>query len=378
VTTRDLDWARILDQEVREVVLGAPVLRPTTEQAVADCLLFGQQHGLKLRAVSGLRTPRPARAQEARVDAWISLEALRGLVDWHPHEGTVTARAGTPLAEVEAIAESAGWRVLPQVPDPLHTTVGGMISAGISGLERLRRGPLRHHVLGVRLALPNGSVVRSGSRLVKNVTGYDVHRAATGARGELGVVVEASLRLVPLPRAAFRLSWNSSSWTAVDAAAQALLSTSVEFDCVRSTRMPDGWTLVGWYSGRPETCAVMEQEALRAVPQMQSSGVDTWDGGPLAAAWKDTRASEAAVEGCLELGCLRTECATQVEQLLKSQADVRLVDHGLARIVLRDSLHPQKPMHPPSVAAGSVQAQLELRLRRALDPHGVLARSPAS
>jgi hypothetical protein len=75
---------------------------------------------------------------------------------------------------------------------------------------------------------------------------------------------------------------------------------------------------------------------------------------------------------------LRTECATQVEQLLKSQADVRLVDHGLARIVLRDSLHPQKPMHPPYVAAGSVQAQLELRLRRALDPHGVLARSPAS
>jgi glycolate oxidase FAD binding subunit len=371
---------------------GRPLLRPAEAREVAELLADAARAGRRLRPISGLRVP----CMHDLPDAWLCLARLRGVVDWHPHEGTITALAGTPMIELEELAARDGWRVLPQLPDPAGASAGGMVAAGQSGLERLRHGPLRHHLLGARLALPDGSVVKSGSRLVKNVTGYDLHRLAAGARGTTGVVVEASLRLAPLPRAGWALCMDAATWPSAHAAARALLDAGCELDLLRATRAQGRWRLVACGAGRFETCAHMSALARRTVPEAQvSEPADFEDAdSPPRTIWRDERAAEAGCGATVELGCLRTECGTLVERLEERGFVVACVDPGLARVLVRLDERDAERLRgalPPGIGArvsssspraaavlarrrDPVRAALEERLRASLDPRGVLAR----
>ena len=392
---RGLDWTGACGVASRDAAGGVPVLLPADAEQVALCLRRAAEHGARLRPVSGLGEPHG----HDLPGAFLSLERLRGVVEWHPHEGTVTARAGTTLAEIEEVAAADGWRVLPQVPDPARTSLGGAVSAGASGLERARHGPLRHHLLGARLALPSGDVVKSGSRLVKNVTGYDLHRAACGARGTMGVVVEASLRLVPLPRAAWSLRLDGRPWSVVAAAASALRDSRVELDLLRSCPRAGAWDLVAFGSGRPETCAAMLRKAAEAVPEAIVGGPLPWD--EVSPLWQALRTDEARCGATVEIGCLPTACTRLVDGLASSGLDIALVDHALARVLLRAADEAAPALRrlvraEASAACGArtrggltrlaaslqvprdpVAAALEARLRAALDPAGVLARKEA-
>ena len=131
----------------------------------------------------------------------VSTRHVAGVVDHEPGDGTLTALAGSRMADLDRAVRAGGHRLTPDVPFAERSTLGGVLGTGLSGPDRLRHGPVRHHVLGARLMLADGRTVRSGGRLVKNVTGFDLHRLWCGARGTLGVLVEASLRLVPEPAA---------------------------------------------------------------------------------------------------------------------------------------------------------------------------------
>ena len=134
-----------------------------------------------------------------RVDVVLTTREDKGVTAYEPEDGTLTARAGTTMEELaRAIAEN-GHHLTPDVPNPGGATLGGVIASGAAGIDRLRHGPVRHAVLGLRAGLADGTAVKSGGALVKNVTGYDLHRLFTGSHGTLGVVLEASLRLQPAP-----------------------------------------------------------------------------------------------------------------------------------------------------------------------------------
>ncbi|WP_419191815.1 FAD-binding oxidoreductase [Engelhardtia mirabilis] len=135
------------------------------------------------------------------VDVALSTRRLTGIVAHEPADGTITALSGTTLAELAATAALGGGAITPLLPDAVSATLGGALSSGQDGLDRLRRGAPRDHVLGARLLLTDGTLVKSGGRLVKNVTGYDLHRLVCGAHGGLALIVEASLRLFSEPRA---------------------------------------------------------------------------------------------------------------------------------------------------------------------------------
>jgi glycolate oxidase FAD binding subunit len=137
--------------------------------------------------------------RHGRVDLVLSTRSYAGVVVYEPGDGTLTARAGSTWAELAAAVDAGGHRLAPDVPRPTETTLGGVLAAGAAGLDRLRYGPARHQVLGTRVALADGSLTKSGGALVKNVTGYDLHRLYTGSWGTLGVILEASLRLQPRP-----------------------------------------------------------------------------------------------------------------------------------------------------------------------------------
>jgi glycolate oxidase FAD binding subunit len=130
----------------------------------------------------------------------VEMGRFSGIEEWDPDDLTVTVGAGTPVGELEAtLAARAQTAVLPEVPG--RSTVGGVISAGVSSLRRGRLLGTRERMLEVTLVTGDGRVIRGGGRVVKNVTGYDLPRLVVGAFGSLGVVIRVCLKLWPTPPA---------------------------------------------------------------------------------------------------------------------------------------------------------------------------------
>jgi glycolate oxidase FAD binding subunit len=140
----------------------------------------------------------------------------RGVVRYDPAELVLTARCGTPLAEVEALLSRQGQR-LPFEPPAFGTnaTLGGTIAAGIAGPARAARGPVRDYVLGVRLLTGDGRLLRFGGEVMKNVAGFDVARLLAGSLGILGVLLEVSLKVLPLPAGTLTLRQSLDARSAV-------------------------------------------------------------------------------------------------------------------------------------------------------------------
>jgi len=136
----------------------------------------------------------------------------RGVVSYDPTELVITARAGTPLLELQAMVAEHG-QMLPFEP-PAHgegATLGGMVASGLSGPRRPWAGAVRDYVLGTRLITGEGKHVRLGGEVMKNVAGYDVSRLLAGSFGSLGVLTEVSLKVLPRPRACLSLKMAASA-----------------------------------------------------------------------------------------------------------------------------------------------------------------------
>jgi glycolate oxidase FAD binding subunit len=124
----------------------------------------------------------------------------RGIVAYEPTELVITARAGTPLAEIESALREKGQMLAFEPPHFGNSaTLGGCVATGLSGPRRAYAGAVRDFVLGVRLLDGKGDDLRFGGQVMKNVAGYDVSRLVTGALGTLGVLLEVSLKVLPLP-----------------------------------------------------------------------------------------------------------------------------------------------------------------------------------
>ena len=124
---------------------------------------------------------------------------LSGVVAYEPTELVITALAGTPLAEVEALLAQHG-QCLPFEPPHFGpgATVGGMVAAGLSGPARASVGAVRDYVLGVQVLNGRGELLTYGGQVMKNVAGYDVSRLMAGSWGSLGLIVEVSLKVLPV------------------------------------------------------------------------------------------------------------------------------------------------------------------------------------
>jgi glycolate oxidase FAD binding subunit len=129
----------------------------------------------------------------------LDMTALTGITSYEPSELVVTARAGTPLAELEATLAAQGQCLAFEPPHfAPGATVGGMVAAGLSGPARANAGSVRDFVLGATLLNGQGEALTFGGQVIKNVAGYDVSRLMVGALGTLGVLTELSLKVLPL------------------------------------------------------------------------------------------------------------------------------------------------------------------------------------
>jgi glycolate oxidase FAD binding subunit len=167
--------------------------------------------------------PPPGGAREVR--------APDGIIAYEPADMTVTVGAGTNFATVDALLAQHGQEV-PLDPRFPAATVGGLLACGLSGVRRLRHGPLRDHVLEVRFVTGYGVLVKGGGPTVKNVTGYDLPRLFVGSLGTLGVLMQATLRCRPRARA--------SRWFAVDADASFYRPAARLWDGIREVVLLEG------------------------------------------------------------------------------------------------------------------------------------------
>jgi len=129
----------------------------------------------------------------------LDTRAHAGIVAYEPSELVLTARCGTPLAEVEQALAQHGQCLPFEPPHFGAATFGGCIAAGLSGPRRAAAGALRDFVLGVTLVDGQGRELRFGGQVMKNVAGYDVSRLLAGSLGTLGLIAEASLKVLPRP-----------------------------------------------------------------------------------------------------------------------------------------------------------------------------------
>src|ERR1035437_7518876 len=162
-----------------------------------------------------------------RVDLVLSLEKLDRVVDYVPADMTVTVEAGIRFAELQALTARHGQTVSLDPPRAAGATIGGIVPAAASGPRRMAYGGVRDFLLGARVALPDGRVIKAGGKVVKNVAGYDMPKLFAGALGTLGVITEVSLKLRPLPADTRTLLFGFAELGAAMAAAGAILNSEL-------------------------------------------------------------------------------------------------------------------------------------------------------
>jgi len=140
--------------------------------------------------------------------AMLDMTAHRGVIDYAPSELVLTARAGTPLREIEQVLCEQHQML---AFEPPHfgpgATLGGCVASGLSGPRRPYSGAVRDFVLGVTMLDGRGQQLKFGGQVMKNVAGYDVSRLMTGSLGTLGVLLDVSLKVLPQPAAALSLNF---------------------------------------------------------------------------------------------------------------------------------------------------------------------------
>ncbi len=177
-----------------------------------------------IRSAAARRTPLRIRGSGSKDFYGVTLKgevldtrAWSGIVDYEPTELVLTARAGTPLKEIEATLASRGQML---AFEPAHfgpgATLGGCVASGFSGPRRAASGSVRDFVLGVRMLDGQGEELRFGGQVMKNVAGYDLSRLVTASFGTLGLITEVSLKVLPVPEEERTLGFEMDDSTAID------------------------------------------------------------------------------------------------------------------------------------------------------------------
>jgi len=183
-------------------------LKPDAAEQVAEAVAWAAAEEIPLEVVgrgSKRGLGRPVQASHS-----LDLSGLTGITLYEPEELVLAARAGTPLAEIHAALAENKQQLAFEPPDlapllgqaPGSGTLGGTLACNLAGPRRIKAGAARDHFLGVTAASGRGELFKSGGRVVKNVTGYDLCKLLTGSYGTLAVMMEVTVKVLPAPQKA--------------------------------------------------------------------------------------------------------------------------------------------------------------------------------
>jgi len=310
-----------------EGVVPRLVAAPADEEALARVLAFCHRHRLAV-APRGGGTQLELGGIPERLDVLVDVTPLARIVQYEPADLTVTVQAGMRLGELQAELGRRGQFLPVDPPTGGEATIGGLLATAASGPLRTGYSHLRDRLLGMRVVRADGTIVRSGGRVVKNVAGYDMGRLHTGALGTLGVIVEATFKVQPLPEA-----WGCvqvgplapEAAVAPAAALEALLAALLDAPAqpvLLEVLGPPARVLVG-YAGVAAEVDFAVAEALRIAKKVlgsagQAAAPVSWD-----AAHAETLAAHRSGDDAmltLRLHGPSSQAATLLEQVVREAA----------------------------------------------------------
>ena len=179
------------------------ILKPRDANDVAEAIASAAAGGRRLELIG--RGSKRELGRAAQADATLDLSVISGITLYEPEELVLSARAATPIAEIEQALEEKKQELAFEPMDygpllnkaPGTGTIGGAISAGLSGPRRIKAGAARDFMLGVSAVSGRGEIFKAGGRVVKNVTGYDLPRLLAGSWGTLAALTDVTLKVLP-------------------------------------------------------------------------------------------------------------------------------------------------------------------------------------
>ena len=287
------------------------VVRPASRQQVGQVLEWANRNRLSVvpwggGVLSGLGNV------SSRVDLVMDLSRLNRVVDYQPADLTATVEAGITLEEMRRQL-AQGQKLVPlEAPFPRRATVGGILATNFSGPMRYTYGLPRDWLIGVTVAGATGEETRSGGKVVKNVTGYDLNKLYTGSLGSLGLFVEATFKLTPMAEAGAGLVASFPTLDGAIAAGRSLVSQVYApqgLQVVNGTaagklglELPsscDGAALA-FMEGRPRATARRTEESARLLSGAES-GAES-GAGAASAERLDEASSASLAQRLTELG----------------------------------------------------------------------------
>ncbi len=195
-----MDYAALLGAEPGEAV------QPTTVEEITAVIARADAEGKSVIPWGG-GTAQDYGYLPRRCDILLDLSRLSRIIAHEPGDMTVTVEAGATLAQVQQTLAQHGQFLPLDPPDADKATIGGILATNAFGPSRPGYGTARDWLIGLKVVDAKGRVVKGGGKVVKNVTGYDLPKLHVGALGTLGVIVEATFKLAPLPEASETLSY---------------------------------------------------------------------------------------------------------------------------------------------------------------------------
>jgi glycolate oxidase FAD binding subunit len=362
------------------------VARPTAPEDVAIALLAADQAGRTV-VPWGAGTKQSWGNPPSRYDVALDLTALDQIVEYEPADLVVTAQAGMALAALQSRLREAG-QFLPLDPPFIdRATLGGTIAANASGPSRLLYGTARDFVLGLRVATPQGQLVRSGGRVVKNVVGYDLNKLHVGGFGTAGVIVEVTFKVQPLPAAESTVVAHFAELGSAAAVANRVARSSLFPRAVGLGRHFGAaqWNVIVWCGGAPATVERQARDVTSWATEGGATDVMRRDGDEHAKFWQ--RASDFARHdagpglACLKLTCLPSQVPAILARVPTERAGVLAhAGNGVAYVgISAPTLHDVRPLAAAAHELGgnAVLENAPDALKREIDswdPAGVAAR----
>ena len=291
------------------------VARPADRRGVGELLRWASGNGVRVFPFGGGVFARLGNVP-SRVDVALDLSRLDRVVDYQPADLTVSAEAGITLESLRRELAQGEKYVPLEAPLPHRATVGGILATGYSGPMRYSYGLPRDWIIGINVVGTDGVETKAGGRVVKNVTGYDLNKLYTGSLGTLGVIVEASFKLAPVP----------DSWAGVTAVFPAMATAvAASRDLISQVYAPLGLQVVtpdvagrlgldlpvdfgavalAFVAGRPRAVARRRDASARLLGESGATHVETVEepgalkllSGLTDLPWTDAEAPELAVK----------------------------------------------------------------------------------
>jgi glycolate oxidase FAD binding subunit len=204
------------------------VARPASVEEVSAELQDAQRRGLRVSPVGGATHFEIGHPLE-KIDVALSMGSLSAVAAYEPDDLTISVQAGMTATALEDLLAQHGLTLFLDVAEPDRATIGGMVAVGHSGPRRFGYGSLRDRLIGARAVLADGTIVKTGGMVVKNVAGYDLTKLLHGSLGSVAVITQLNFKLAALPSAQSVLEYRLPDAAGAASVLEAMLATRLPY-----------------------------------------------------------------------------------------------------------------------------------------------------